>query len=240
MYLHIAVLCKILRECVMLCVASFVACDVIRSIGPGLLCHVATAVLILLVFTTGADCVCLFSPPGICRIDMPLYYWLSERIIYICILTKNKRTVYMIKGRANYLVDLLCGRCVYIYIYIYRYKNIRTCTLLYMHTYTNTLRVILSIEFKCFINTFHEKICGWISDFFAYLIYVLYINKLLQNFEKYFITGIPLQKGYHKCSSKEQPLCLKYVHPNVFSHKSLRIKFWCISKYCNCWTEVVY
>jgi hypothetical protein len=77
MYLYIAVLRKFLLKFMLRVASRLLLCDVIRSIGPGLLCLVvATVVLILLVFTTGAYYVCLFSRLGICCIYVPLYYLL--------------------------------------------------------------------------------------------------------------------------------------------------------------------
>lgn len=66
MYLYISVLRKFIFECVM----SFVVCAVI----PGLLyLYAVTVIHNLLVFTADADCVCLFTRLGNCRIRVLLY-----------------------------------------------------------------------------------------------------------------------------------------------------------------------
>lgn len=65
MYLYIAVLRKCVRECVM----SFVVCGVIPRL---FYLYAVTMVHILLVFTRGADCVCLFTRLGILNSCSPV------------------------------------------------------------------------------------------------------------------------------------------------------------------------
>jgi hypothetical protein len=75
-YPFIAVLCKFLRGCVTLCVASRVACGLIRLFGPDLCLHVVVVVLYVACVYNWRYVVCLLSRLGICRIYVPPYYWL--------------------------------------------------------------------------------------------------------------------------------------------------------------------